>query len=163
MTIDQIKKDCVNRINECFAIAEHFFGRNFESPTIEFNLKGQTAGQAWLQSNHIRLNLKLAMNNFAEYILNTPGHEAAHLIVYQLNAPTIVAPHGREWKHVMKNVLKQNASRCHEYLVITDYKYSCGCETPHYISKRRHTSIIQGHKRYKCVKCMQHLKQDFSF
>jgi SprT protein len=158
MTEIEIIHQCESKIAEAFEKAEKYYNKKFDRPRVVFTLKGMAAGRAYYSENKISLNLKIAKDNFDEFIKDTPQHEAAHLIVNKIYSSATA--HGREWKHVMENVLNIPAKRCHNYAVKTPYKYKCGCREL-YLTKRMHNNISQRGKHYKCNFCSQRLA--FSF
>jgi len=146
----------------------------FEFPTITFNLKGKTAGKAYLKNNNIRLNSELLFehNNeyFKEMTLDTPLHELAHLIVYFLIKKKIFdknlyKPHGHYWLHVMKLLEAPNLSVTHSMNnELIDKKknlrilFSCSCGYKHWISKHKYTKIKNG-REYICTICNDTIRQ----
>jgi SprT protein len=156
MTKETMMIACTNRIVECFDIVEKLWNVKLIRPKIRFDLTGVTfAGLAYLNYNEINLNLEMAMK-FPDFLANTPGHEAAHLIAHQLYGSNI-KPHGTQWKRIMR-FLNQEPERTHEYILETEYKYQCNCQI-HYLTKRKHNRIVNKKSRYKCNFCHSELKQ----
>lgn len=82
-------------------------------PTVSFDLRGKTAGQAFPGHHHIRLNGQLLNENPEHFIQQTVGHEWAHLAChFQFGAR--VAAHGKEWRGIMAK-LGIPPNRCHTY------------------------------------------------
>ncbi len=82
----------------------HFFslyGRAFELPSIEWNLRGSFAGRADGRNNRMRLNPVLLCENTEDFIKQTVPHEVAHLANRTVHGPH-VRPHGPEWKSMMR-------------------------------------------------------------
>lgn len=148
------------RIAECVRIY-HAAGVRMPMPTVSFDLRGKTAGQAYYTKNHVRLNAVLLTENTTEFIEQTVGHEVAHLAT-RFKYTGAIQSHGPEWQAMMA-VLGLDARRCHSYDVTNaavgrSYPYRCGCATPHTLSARRHGAVQRGHRSYTCKKCGQKLK-----
>jgi len=142
------------RIEEVYEIAERVYQTSFVRPFVSFRLKGRRAGVAYPLRNEIKLNKDLLLQNQEKFILDTPGHEAAHLLARALHGPFIKS-HGPEWQRVMITI-GQEPIRCHNFEVITDYKYVCNCSTYH-LSKTRHNRYLSGKAFYHCKKCNSRL------
>lgn len=104
-----IQQRCVDRILECHALVP----TNMKVPTLSFDLRGTTAGQAFPAKHHIRLNGQLLNENTEHFIEQTVGHEWAHLAAAHLHGHNIQG-HGKEWKSLMVR-LGLNPARCHTY------------------------------------------------
>lgn len=104
-----IQQRCLDRIVECQSLVK----TSLASPTVSFDLRGTTAGEAYGPKNHIRLNGQLLNENIDEFIEQTVGHEWAHLAARNLHGPGIRS-HGPEWKGVMIK-LGLDPARCHTY------------------------------------------------
>lgn len=147
---------CLDRIEECFKIAEEHFGREFPRPVVKFsNRMKKTAGTArwrWgrhyaVESTEIHLSSDILRLNTEEFIADTPGHEAAHLIalhVYGLHGKG----HGTAWKSVMR-LLGQAPERCHNMATMPTrkskiFKYKATCGTIVELKQGRHNKIKRG-------------------
>jgi predicted SprT family Zn-dependent metalloprotease len=109
----ELKAKIEARIRECFDKAKVLypeFAEKFdEMPTIRYNIKNRVGGMAitgGVDDWTIRLNLILCYENEDDFVFQTVGHEAAHLIqraVYGSITPEgkKVRSHGKEWKSVM--------------------------------------------------------------
>lgn len=144
----------VNRkLSACLRLAEEYFQCKFARPTVSYNVRGVKAGVAYLQQWEIRLNPILLLENQQAFIDEVVPHELAHLLVYQRFGR--VAPHGKEWQMVMKEVFHLAAKTHHQFAVASvqgeTYPYRCACQL-HYLSKRRHLNILRG-TTYFCKKC----------
>lgn len=117
----EIKQKVIDRINLCIAIIQAQYNVEIKFPTITYDLRGRTAGQAkWTFDQtkpnaiwQIRLNSILLMENLHDMLMNTVPHEVAHLAVYAIHGRN-AAPHGVEWANVMY-YLGLNATRTHNY------------------------------------------------
>lgn len=104
-----IQQRCVERIVQCHRLVS----TTMASPTVSFDLRGTTAGQAFPGKNHIRLNGQLLNDNTDDFIEQVVGHEWAHLAAIHLHGQKIRS-HGPEWKRVMQS-LSLDPARCHTY------------------------------------------------
>lgn len=107
--LQTIQQRCVDRIVQCHSLVN----TTMASPTVSFDLRGTTAGQAYPGKNHIRLNGQLLNENIDDFIEQTVGHEWAHLAAANLHGQKIRS-HGPEWKRVMQR-LGLDPARCHTY------------------------------------------------
>ena len=156
MTTMDLQQQCKDRIEQVFSKCEEFFGRKFNRPTVEFNLRGARAGLAYFAQNRIRLNSVLLNENGREFINDTPGHEAAHIIARHIygNYPR---HHGKEWREVMR-LIGQEPSPYHHFKVKTKNEYVCGCpDQSHFISTNRHNKVLLGIIHLRCFKCHKNL------
>ena len=104
-----LQQRVLTRIVECHT----HHGGSMPVPTVSFDLRGKTAGQAFLSKHHIRLNGQLLNENPDDFIHQTVGHEWAHLLCHYRHGPRVAA-HGKEWKLIMV-ALGLNPERCHTY------------------------------------------------
>ena len=145
------------RVDVCYATAEHHFNCAFKRPEISLQLRGQKAGVAHISENLLRFNPVLYQENREHFLLHTVAHEVAHLLAYQLYGPRIRA-HGPEWQALMLNVYQLPAQRCHNYAIKrtakTHYLYCCECQSrePFALSAQRHARINKG-LHYMCNVC----------
>ena len=154
MTTNEVAAAIKLKIEQTYVLAEKQYNRTFPRPNIDFGIKGLTAGKAYYLSNRLSFNLTLAIQEGEKFLNRTPAHEVAHLVarhLYGLN----IQPHGKEWQSVMLS-LGEVPSRCHNYEVKTNHTYSCACENKvHYLSTRKHNTIIVKGTRYSCTTCNQ--------
>jgi SprT protein len=155
MTDAQIIEGSKNRIEECYEIAETYFNRQFIRPQINFDLRGNVAGQAFRSKNKIKLNLEMAMLNGEKFVLRTPAHEAAHLIVHYVYGLSI-RPHGNEWKQTM-TLFGISPERCHNYIVPNTFVYVCNCKI-RCISKKQYKNMNLSNINYICTYCNTQIK-----
>lgn len=150
-TVD-LQQQCRDRIEKVFSRCEEFFGKKFDRPTVEFDLHGSKAGLAYYSLNLIRLNSVLLNENGAEFVQDTPGHEAAHIIARKIygNYPR---HHGKEWKTIM-HLIGQEPKLYHQFTVRTKNEYVCGCQNrSHFISTKSHNQILKNFINLKCFQC----------
>lgn len=127
-------------------------------PTVSFDLRGKTAGQAYLNNNHVRLNAVLLTENAEEFIEQTIGHEVAHLATHCKYGPNVDG-HGPEWRGMMV-AFGLEPNRCHSYDVSNSavgqtYAFTCGCTT-YSLSAKRYPRALRG--AYKCKRCKKVIK-----
>jgi SprT protein len=142
-------------------MARQLFGQAFPMPDVAFDLRGRTAGQAFLGKNLIRLNAVLLMENEKEFHEGTIPHEVAHHvadIVYGRN----ISAHGPEWRSVMVK-FGIAPRRCHSYDVSNSvvggtHRYVCGCKKVHNLGARKHKQAAAG--RLICKICRKTLRPE---
>jgi SprT protein len=148
-------------------------------PSIEFNLKGTTAGKA--NASRIRFNATLLSENTETFLLRTVPHEVAHVVVqhkypnanscyrtYNGSYRRNIKPHGKEWKQVMRDFEVEDIGRCHSYdtenvrssrssrsSLARSFSYKCACQI-YNLTIVRHRRILKG-QTYSCKKCKQKL------
>jgi predicted SprT family Zn-dependent metalloprotease len=97
---DDLKQRCKERLVQC----KKQLGFPASMPTISFDLKGTTAGEAHHGINHVRLNAGL-LNKYPEHFVHhVVGHELAHLAAKERHADKKIAGHGFEWRHEMSKL-----------------------------------------------------------
>lgn len=158
MNDSELQSACIEQIHIAFAKCETIYNVKLQLPIIQFDLRGRRAGVAYYNRNLIRLNNKLLIENQSDFIKQTPGHEAAHLIARQMYGPFIQS-HGLEWKRIMLAIGLQPI-RCHDFEVKTDHIYSCKCEKKHYLSTTQHNRIQSANSKYFCKNCRQFITWD---
>lgn len=86
-------------------------------------------------------------------------HEVAHIVTFKV-FPNAKQNHGPEFKRVMRMLGADNPTRCHSYDVsglkryntVKRFEYVCEAGCVHSLSVRRHNSIVNDGKRYRCAK-----------
>ncbi|XBS69100.1 SprT family zinc-dependent metalloprotease [Acerihabitans sp. KWT182] len=135
-------------------LAGQYFNRDFPEPALTYRQRGTSAGTAWLEKWEIRLNPVLLLANQDNFIDEVIPHELAHLLVFRQFGR--VAPHGKEWRWMMTEVLKADPRRTHEFDLAQvrthTYPYACGCRR-HDLTVRRHNRIRRGEAQYRCRQC----------
>jgi SprT protein len=144
---------------ELLAQAAHHFGVAFPAPTLRFDLRGKTAGQARTRDGRaceIRYNLALLARHPEDFLARTVPHETAHLVAFRLCGPR-VKPHGHEWEAIMR-LFGAEPSRCHNYDIaglqtrrLRRFAYRCDCRS-HQLTSIRHKRILAG-QVYLCRQC----------
>jgi SprT protein len=150
----------LEKLNELRVKARELFTVNID-PTISYDLRGQSAGQANYRHNVIRLNRELLEKYAADFIDQTVPHEFAHLVAYQVYGRR-VKPHGNEWRSIMV-AFGAEPSRTHRYEVsktrrLRRYLYKCNCPgKEHELTSIRHNRIRRG-AGYLCGQCNEVLR-----
>lgn len=81
---------------------------------VTFSLKGRCAGMAHCGPRpKVELNPTLLRENAVAFVHRTPGHEAAHILVYWKFGHNVKA-HGEEWQKTMW-LLGLDNTRCHKF------------------------------------------------
>jgi len=159
----------INRIEECFAIAEQRWNTTFQKPRVRFDKRGTTAGTAHGSKWELNFNMVLLNENVEHFVKQTVAHEVAHLIDHQVYDSHAVrydnigrrkkrSPHGANWKRIM-TVLGVPADRCHNMDVSNarvsrcksetfDYKCTC-CQKVLPMGKIRHNKQQSGKTKYR--------------
>jgi SprT protein len=153
----ELQAKAIKRIYAVYEKAESIYGVSFKLPDISFKLKGRRAGYVIPAYNKLALNNELLHTYGDEFINDTPGHEAAHLIAYQAYG-YMIEPHGKEWKKVMTTVCEQDPTRCHNFEVKTRNEYICKCSKSIYLSTTKHNRVLRGDDRYYCKTCNAEIK-----
>lgn len=153
-----LKMQVLRQLKRDLDTANRFFQTSFIMPNINYAVRGLKAGVAYLQRNEIRLNPILLQENGQAFIQTVVPHELAHILVYQKFGR--VAPHGKEWKMMMEQVLQVPADIYHHFdtkSVSQQVSYACHCQI-HALSIRRHHAIQTGKRTYFCKKCKATLR-----
>ena len=153
--------DIQQRVIELYTQAERHFLKRFKRPYIRLDLRGESAGQAWLQKYQLRFNPVLLKENREHFLRQTVAHEVAHLLTYELFGPKAQA-HGKEWQAIMTDVYALPADRCHTYNTQNSSRkpwlYQCRCEGKLVaLSTIRHNRSRKG-VVYLCTSCKKPLK-----
>jgi SprT protein len=158
--VEQVVEDTLRK-------AEGIFGRSFNRPLIQYDLRGQVAGKA-IGGRIIKVNTQLLRENKEDYLSQTLPHEVAHIIQRQIygqerdyKGRLIVKSHGPEWKNIMR-VLGLEVKRCHSYKTTPARKVArvevrCDCQT-HIITMVRFNKMQRGTK-YQCRYCRSVIRE----
>lgn len=155
MPTTENKQRITDKVKWCVQKISDHYGVHMSMPTIRYDLRGRTGGQAWYTQNVVKFNNGLVNDNIERYISNTVPHEVAHLAV-ELIYPEAHRrgyrqkrqPHGPRWKEIM-GVLGASAERCHDMDVSkvarkrTKYTWKC---------KTHGTTMELGAKRHATQK-----------
>lgn len=135
-------------------LANQRLERNYPEPAVSWQQRGTAAGSAWPLRWEIRLNPVLLMENQQTFIDQVVPHELAHLLVWKQFGR--VAPHGKEWKWMMSEILEVPALRTHRFDVDSVksrlYPWYCDCQQ-HQLTLRRHNKAVRGSSQYRCIRC----------
>ena len=142
---------------------DHHTQNIWKRPTFSLDLKGCSAGQANMQTNHIRINPVLFKGNRDVMLTVTIPHEIAHLVAYNVYRDH---GHGKGWKNVMRR-FGLVPDRCHSLdtssvkrAKASTLPFKCKCRT-HELSplmaRRSHEyNATRGRHKYICTHCKTH-------
>ncbi len=154
----ELKLKCQRRIAQCVE-AYRSAGHTWPMPTVSFDLRGKTAGKAFLRQNHVQLNAVLLLENQDAFIADTVGHEVAHLATYSKFGRSAQA-HGAQWQAMMR-LIGQEPRRCHSFdtsnsaVSKATHRYVCACKE-HLLTARSHNKAQR--VGYVCRACGQALR-----
>lgn len=154
------------KVEECIAIASKFYNQNFEVPSIQYTLRGTTAGRAKYDTNEVNFNLAIYKENGDAFLNRTVPHEVAHRISVMVYGKEKGRGHGFFWKYVMQFVFNLEPSRTHSYEVghlktrtVKRWKYTCGCvDWIHKLTTIKHNRILKKPRAYVCKHCRSTLR-----
>jgi SprT protein len=156
----------MNRVEECFVIAENHFGQKFPRAVVRFDLTGKTAGTSFYAKKLLRFNRKLLIDNEAYFMETCLPHEISHHISRHLFSYKNNPSHGPHWKRIMVEVFRLPPKRCHSLDVsktrrkTTEYRYICLCPNKfHFCGLNKHEKIRRGNTEC-CSKCNSKLVFD---
>lgn len=163
-----MRQQILDKVEECFQIAEKFYNRSFSRPkNIFFKRNGAVGGHCNYSKSELMFQLDFAEAYSENYLKQIVPHEVAHWIDWELygwsKVNGRVIHHGKSWKFIMRRVYGLDPERCHSYdpqhtktkarTRQTRYPYKCGCRK-HSISQTIHNRILGG-KSYYCKFCKQ--------
>ena len=153
------QQQTLNKVEQCYQIAEQQLKRHFKRPEISFKLRGKSAGMAHLQLNKLRFNAHMLGENQHAFIDEVVPHEVCHLLCHQLFGR--VKPHGKEWQALMLNLYQLTPKTTHNFAVMrkpqAEFDYQCQCGVIK-LSIRRHNKVIRNQAQYRCKACLSTLK-----
>ncbi len=146
-------------LREKLQLANQRLDTHYPEPDISYQLRGTSAGTAWLNHWAIRLNPVLLAENGQSFIDEVIPHELAHLLVHKRFGR--VSPHGAEWRWMMESILDVPARRTHKFAIQTvqgnTFTYQCGCQK-HELTIRRHNRVLRKETEYRCRQCGELLR-----
>ncbi|WPC74497.1 SprT family zinc-dependent metalloprotease [Vibrio porteresiae] len=159
MVSPQLTEQAHITIQLCIDLANSYFAKDLPVPTLNYKLRGKTAGKAYMHLNEVRLNPVLFNENTHAFLDQVIPHEVAHLVTYQVFGR--VKPHGPEWQAVMSKVFQVTPETTHRFSIASvqgkTFEYQCACQK-HQISIRRHNRITRGQAVYRCQSCHQEIR-----
>ena len=144
------------RIRGYIALANVLLNAQVKMPSWDTHLRGVLAGKAHLQRWHLQFNPILLRANQEHFLLQTVGHEVAHLVAWARHR-TPMKPHGPEWKAVMR-AFRLETRVTHDYDVSmlrrprAPFVYHCACPGELRLGHVRHQRAARG-LRYFCRRC----------
>jgi SprT protein len=156
---EALRRAARDRTRDCVARArERWPDATIPEPSVRFDLRGLTAGEACLETRSLRYNETLLLRHGREFLDEIIPHEVAHLVVAAVwpRRPR-PRPHGWQWKEVMA-FFGVPARRCHSFEAeparrVRRFTYRCDCTRPHLLTKRAHLRIRRGTAEYRCRTC----------
>jgi len=149
-----LQQAVMRSLRESLARANQTLETHYPEPALRYQQRGTAAGTAWLTAWEIRLNPVLLLENQQAFIDDVVPHELAHLLVWKQFGR--VAPHGKEWKWMMEQVLGVPARRTHQFEIASvrsrTFAYRCQCQQ-HHLTVRRHNRVLRKESEYRCVHC----------
>ena len=166
---ETIKRQVAHRVQWCLQKATERYGHDYPFPTIDYGLRGTTAGRADRRSWTVYINLGLLLENVEDMIENTVPHEVAHLIADDLDYRAGVyftrKPHGWRWQNVM-HTFGLDPTRCHNYDTTNvkikkapkpKFIWVCsGCGAQMVLGPKRHRNMMSGVRIYWKRGCAHH-------
>jgi SprT protein len=163
-----MKQRILDKVEEAFLNAESFYNKKFSRPTtILFETKGSTAGHCHYGRRELMFQIAIAERD-ERFLNDIPAHEVAHYVekeVYgyqykQKGRKLVRDIHGKNWKFIMRYVMRLDPDRCHNYDVKgfvreverKRFKYSCTQGHTLNLSSVVHNRIVRGTHKYRC-KC----------
>lgn len=148
-----LQDQCKAEIERAFKICEHQFNRKLPRVKVTFSARlTSTAGKAISKYNaatgkyvpdEIRLSSKLLELNQQDFVMDTPAHEAAHIICEFLYGD-LEKGHGKYWQNIMA-IIGRNPSRLHNLKTATpSFRYIASCGTTVELKKVRHNRVQNG-------------------
>ncbi|WP_141317276.1 SprT family zinc-dependent metalloprotease [Halomonas halmophila] len=128
-------------------------------PRVWLDLRGKGAGQTHFGRGGLRFNPVLFDDNRHAFMVEVVPHEMAHWLVHHLSDGQGVAPHGHEWRTVMRELFGLTPQATHDFdtrrASPAPYQYRCQCRE-HGFTARRHGLARKG-RQYVCRRCRQPL------
>ena len=159
-----LKAEVTQSIKQFLLIAEKHYGKTYSAQSVSYDLKSTVGGTASYSLWHIQANPRMLVENKDDYLINTIGHEVAHLITFD-NYGKRTKAHGKEWAATMA-VLGLKPERCHSYKAYSKprkrlkrFLYVCKCNIHHHITGTRRRRIDCG-SGFHCARCGHYLRND---
>ncbi|WP_233268946.1 SprT family zinc-dependent metalloprotease [Paraglaciecola sp. L1A13] len=158
-TLEDMQSNIAARVNACVTHANMQLAINLAQPNISFNQRGKIAGCARLQTNSLKFNPVLLVDNYAAFMSEVVPHEVCHLLAYNLYGR--VKPHGKEWRRLMSQLFGLTGQTYHKMDVTKvsgkTFPYVCECGQIE-LSIRRHNKVLRQQQRYICRQCSEILQ-----
>ena len=149
------EKQIKDRLLELQVIAQREWDYDPAIPTLDFSLKGEVGGQAYILENRLRINRQALHKYTDHYIKQTIGHEYAHLVTHDYWDGNRVRSHGHEWASVMRS-FDLKPDRCHTYEldkarnIRRGFIYHCvKCGKEFNFTSIRHNRAMKGTQNYR--------------
>lgn len=154
---DSLKAEVTQSIKRFMLMAEKHYGKIYGMPSVSYDLNSNVGGTANYPLWHIQVNPRMLVENKDDYLINTIGHEVAHLITSDNHHGKRMG-HKKEWKDTMA-VFGLKPERCHNYQTYSKprkpqkrFLFRCKCRVLHLTATyRRHVEKRQ--KKLYCTNC----------
>jgi SprT protein len=161
---ETVKNEVGESIKRFLLIAEKRYGKTYSMPSVSYDLKTVVAGTASYSRWHIEVNPRMLVENKDDYLINTIGHEVAHLITSGNHHGKRMG-HRKEWKDTMA-VFGLEPEIYHHYKThskprkrMQRFTYVCPCSYHHYLTVKRRRAVEREGTVY-CLRCRHILKKD---
>ncbi|MGJ8525479.1 Protein SprT [Halomonadaceae bacterium LMG 33818] len=164
LSLSLLQNAVEEQVERCMQHAKTFFP-TLPSPSVWFDLRGKSAGQAHFGRKGLRFNIILLQQHPLIFLNQVVPHEVAHWVVQYGISPR-VAPHGKEWRYMMTHLFGIPADVTHRMDVSraspSPFLYQCQCRDEHgqlvmhAFTTRRHNMVGKG-RRYVCKRCRSEL------
>ena len=161
---ETVKNEVAESIKRFLLIAENRYGKTYSMPSVSYDLNSTIGGTANYSLWHIQVNTRLLVENKDDYLINTIGHEVAHLVTSD-NHGESVKSHGKEWAETMA-VFGLEPERCHNYKTykkprkrLKRFVYVCQCNLIYRLTITRRRQIDRGIGIY-CSRCDYYFRKD---
>lgn len=161
---DSLKAEVTQSIKRFLLMAEKNYGKIYSMPSVSYDLNSTVGGTADYTLWHIQVNTRMLVENKDDYLINTIGHEVAHLITFD-NHGKRTKGHGKEWADTMA-IFGLEPERCHSYKtyskprkLLKRFLYVCKCNRVYRLTITRRRQIERGVKVY-CPPCGYYFRKD---
>jgi len=161
---DLLKVEVTQSIKRFLLMAEKNYGKIYSMPSVSYDLNSTVGGTANYSLWHIQVNPRMFVKNKDHYLINTIGHEVAHLITSD-NHGDHIKDHGKEWKDTMA-IFGLEPKRCHSYQTYSKprkrqkrFLYVCQCNRVYRLTVTRRRQIDRGKEVY-CPRCGYYFRKD---
>lgn len=161
---DSLKAEVTQSIKRFLLMAEKSYGKIYSMPSVSYDLNSTVGGTADYTLWHIQVNTRMLVENKDDYLINTIGHEVAHLITSDNHHGKRMG-HRKEWKDTMA-VFGLEPEIYHHYKThskprkrLKRFTYVCPCSCRLSVTVRRRREVDREEGVY-CCRCRHILRKD---